>query len=317
MGGAVLQFIVRRLAFMALTLFIVSIVIFAVTEVLPGDAAQSILGTQATEESLQALRQRLNLDQPAYIRYVDWLVSAVQGDFGTSLRMNVPVFPLIMERLGNSLALAGLALFISVPLAIVLGVLAGLRRGKPEDHAITVGTLAGVSMPEFVVGVVLILIFSSMLSILPSSSLMEPHQNPFSNPAILVLPSVTLLAVTLAHTTRMTRASMISVMQTDYVRTAILKGLPWRRVVVRHALPNALLPTITIVAINIGWMIGGLIVVETVFSYPGLGRLIINAITNRDVPLMQGVALLVTFIYAFANLIADVLYTFLNPRIRY
>jgi peptide/nickel transport system permease protein len=317
MGGTVLQFIIRRLAFMALTLFIVSIVIFAVTEVLPGDAAQSILGTQATEESLAALRERLNLDQPAHIRYVDWLVNAVQGDFGTSLRMNVPVLPLIMERLGNSLALAGLALLISVPLAITLGVLAGLRRGKPEDHAITVGTLAGVSMPEFVVGVVLILIFSSTFSLLPSSSLMEPEQNPFSNPAILVLPSVTLLAVTLAHTTRMTRASMISVMQSDYVRTAILKGLPWRRVVVRHALPNALLPTITIVAINIGWMIGGLIVVETVFSYPGLGQLIINAITNRDVPLMQGVALLVTFIYAFANLIADVLYTLLNPRIRY
>jgi peptide/nickel transport system permease protein len=172
-------------------------------------------------------------------------------------------------------------------------------------------------MPEFVVGVVLILIFSSTFSLLPSSSLMEPEQNPVSNPAILVLPSITLLAVTLAHTTRMARSSMISVMQTDYVRTAILKGLPWRRVVVRHALPNALLPTITIVAINIGWMIGGLIVVETVFSYPGLGQLIINAITNRDVPLMQGVALLVTFIYAFANLIADVLYTLLNPRIRY
>jgi peptide/nickel transport system permease protein len=317
MGGAVLQFIIRRLAFMALTLFIVSIVIFAVTEVLPGDAAQSILGTQATEESLAALRERLNLDQPAYIRYVDWLFNAVQGDFGTSLRMNVPVLPLLMERLGNSLALAGLALLISVPLAITLGVLAGLRRGKPEDHTITVGTLAGVSMPEFVVGVVLILIFSSTLSLLPSSSLMEPDENPFSNPAILVLPSITLLAVTLAHTTRMTRASMISVMQSDYVRTAILKGLPWRRVVVRHALPNALLPTITIVAINIGWMIGGLIVVETVFSYPGLGQLIINAITNRDVPLMQGVALLVTFIYAFANLIADVLYTLLNPKIRY
>jgi peptide/nickel transport system permease protein len=317
MGGAVLQFIIRRLGFMALTLFIVSVVIFAVTEVLPGDAAQSILGTQATEESLAALRERLNLDQPPHIRYVDWLAGAFQGDFGTSLRMNVPVFPLIMERLGNSLALAGLALLISVPLAITLGVFAGLRQGKPEDHAITVGTLAGVSMPEFVVGVLLILLFSSTWSILPSSSLMEPEQNPFSNPAILVLPSVTLLAVTLAHTTRMTRASMISVMQTDYVRTAILKGMPWRRVVVRHALPNALLPTITIVAINIGWMIGGLIVVETVFSYPGLGQLIINAISNRDVPLMQGVALLVTFIYAFANLIADVLYTVLNPRIRY
>jgi peptide/nickel transport system permease protein len=312
-----LQFIVRRLAFMALTLFIVSIVIFAITDILPGDAAQSILGTQATEESLAALRERLGLNDPVHVRYANWLIGAVQGDLGTSLRMNVPVGPLILERLGNSLALGGLALLISVPLAITLGVIAGLRKGKPEDHTITVGTLTGVSMPEFVVGVVLILIFSSTFSILPSSSIMEPHENPFSNPAILVLPAITLLAVTLAHTTRMTRASMISVMQTDYVRTAFLKGLPWRRVVARHALPNALLPTITIVAINIGWMIGGLIVVETVFQYPGIGLLIINAISNRDVPLMQGVALLVTFIYAFSNLIADVLYAVVNPRIRY
>lgn len=312
-----LQFIIRRLGFMVLTLLIVSIVIFAVTEVLPGDAARAILGSEATEDSLRALRERLGLDRPAHERYVDWLFSAVQGDFGTSLRMDVPVGPLIMERLGNSLALAGIALLISVPLAITLGVIAGLRQGKLEDHAITVGTLAGVSMPEFVVGVVLILLFASTWSILPGSSLMEPDQNPFSRPSILVLPSVTLLAVTLAHATRMTRASMISVMGTDYVRTAFLKGLPWRRVVVRHALPNALLPTITIIAINIGWMIGGLIVVETVFSYPGLGQLVINAIRNRDVPLMQAVALLVTFIYAFANLIADVLYTVLNPRIRY
>jgi peptide/nickel transport system permease protein len=313
----VLQFIVRRLAFMVLTLLIVSVVIFSITEVLPGNAARAILGAEATEQSVAALEERLGLDRPAWERYFSWLFGAAQGDFGESLRMNVPVGPLIMERLGNSLALAGVALLISVPTAITLGVIAGLRKGKPEDHAISVGTLAGVSMPEFVVGVVLILIFSSTLSILPASSLMEPNENPFSNPAILVLPSITLLAVTLAHTTRMTRASMISVMQTDYVRTAILKGLPWRRVVVRHALPNALLPTITIVAINIGWMIGGLIVVETVFSYPGLGQLIIRAITNRDVPLMQAVALLITFIYAFANLIADVLYTILNPRIRY
>ncbi len=312
-----LQFIIRRLLFMMLTLFIVSIVIFAVTDVLPGDAAQSILGMDATEESLEALRQRLGLDQPVHIRYADWLIGAVQGDLGTSLRMNVAVGPLIMERLGNSLALAGLALLISVPLAITLGVIAGLRQGKPEDHAITVGTLTGVSMPEFVVGVILILLFSSTFSILPSSSIMEPEENPLNNPAILVLPAITLLAVTLAHTTRMTRASMISVMKSDYVRTAFLKGLPWRRVVVRHALPNALLPTITIVAINIGWMIGGLIVVETVFQYPGIGLLIINAISNRDVPLMQGVALLVTFIYAFSNLIADILYAVVNPRIRY
>lgn len=312
-----LQFIIRRLLFMMLTLFIVSIVIFAVTDVLPGDAAQSILGMDATEESLAALRERLGLNHPVHVRYADWLISAVQGDLGTSLRMNVAVGPLIVERLGNSLALAGLALLISVPLAITLGVIAGLRQGKPEDHAITVGTLTGVSMPEFVVGVILILLFSSTFSILPSSSIMEPDENPLNNPAILILPSITLLAVTLAHTTRMTRASMISVMKSDYVRTAVLKGLPWRRVVVRHALPNALLPTITIVAINIGWMIGGLIVVETVFQYPGIGLLIINAISNRDVPLMQGVALLITFIYAFSNLIADILYAVVNPRIRY
>jgi peptide/nickel transport system permease protein len=313
----VLTFIIRRLGFMVITLFIVSIVIFSVTEILPGDAARVILGPEATEDSLRALRERLGLDQPAHIRYFQWLTGALQGDFGTSLRMNVPVGPLILERLGNSLALALIALGISVPLAITLGVIAGLRKGKPEDHAITVGTLFGVSMPEFVVGIVLIIVFASMIPILPPSSLMEPDTNPFSRPAILVLPSVTLLAVTLAHTTRMTRASMISVMGTDYVRTAILKGMPWRRVVIRHALPNALLPTITIVAINIGWMIGGLIVVERVFSYPGLGQLIITAIQNRDIPLMQAVALLVTFIYAFANLIADVLYTVLNPRIRY
>ena len=312
-----LQFIVRRLGYMVLTLFIVSVVIFAVTEVLPGNAARVILGAEATEQSIAALEERLGLNRPVHERYFSWLFGAVQGDFGTSLRMNVAVGPLILERLGNSLALAGLALLISVPLAITLGVVAGLRRGKPEDHAISVGTLAGVSMPEFVVGVVLILLFASTWQILPASSLMEPGENPFSNPAILILPSITLLAVTLAHTTRMTRASMISVMKSDYVRTAFLKGLPWRRVVVRHALPNALLPTITIVAINIGWMIGGLIVVETVFSYPGLGQLIIGAISNRDVPLMQAVALLVTFIYAFANLIADILYTVLNPRIRY
>lgn len=312
-----LQFIIRRLGFMIVTLLIVSVVIFAVTEVLPGDAAQSILGTDATEQSLEQLRDRLGLDRPLHERYVDWLFSAMQGDFGTSLRMDVAVGPLILERLGNSLVLAGLALLISVPLAITLGVIAGLRRGKPEDHAISVGTLFGVSMPEFVVGVVLILLFASTWAILPSDSLMEPDHNPFSRPSILVLPTVTLLAVTLAHTTRMTRASMISVMETDYVRTAILKGMPWRRVIARHALPNALLPTITIIAINIGWMIGGLIVVETVFSYPGLGRLVISAIEARDVPLMQAVALLVTFIYAFANLIADVLYTVLNPRIRY
>jgi peptide/nickel transport system permease protein len=312
-----LRFLARRLAFMALTLFIVSIVIFGVTELLPGDVAVMILGSEATEETLAALRAKLGLDQPAATRYVDWLGAAVRGDFGESLRMRTPVGPLVAERLKNSLALAGIALLVGVPLALGLGIVAGLRKDKPADRAITVTTLLGISVPEFVIGSVLIILFASIWPILPASSLIDPQANPLQNVPYLILPAATLVIVTLAHTARMTRASVIRVMRTDYVRTAMLKGMPRGRVILRHVLPNALLPSITIIAINIGWMIGGLIVVETVFGYPGLGQLMILAVTNRDVPLVQAVALLVATIYAVANLCADVLYAALNPRIRY
>jgi len=302
---------------MALTLFIVSIVIFSVTELLPGDVAVMILGSEATDETLTVLRTQLGLDQPATTRYFDWLSGAARGDFGESLRMRTEVGPLVLERLKNSLALAGIALLVGVPLALGLGIIAGLRKDRPVDKAITITTLLGISVPEFVIGSVLIMLFASIWPILPATSMIDPSANPLESMKFLILPAVTLVMVTLAHTARMTRSSVIRVMRTDFVRTAILKGMPRGRIVLRHVLPNALLPSITIIALNIGWMIGGLIVVETVFAYPGLGQLTIFAVTNRDVPLVQAVALLVALIYAVANLGADVLYAALNPRIRY
>ena len=312
-----LRFLGRRFAFMVLTLFIVSAVIFAVTELLPGDVAVMILGSEATDETLAALRTQLGLDRPAPARYVDWLSGAARGDFGESLRMRTEVGPLVFERLKNSLALAGIAFVVGVPLALGLGIVAGLRKDGPIDKAITMTTLLGISVPEFVIGSVLIILFASLWPILPATSLIDPSANPLESVKYLILPATTLVLVTLAHTARMTRASVVRVLRTDYVRTATLKGMPRTRVILRHVLPNALLPSITIIAINVGWMIGGLIVVETVFGYPGLGQLTIFAVTNRDVPLVQAVALLVAMIYAVANLGADLLYAALNPRIRY
>lgn len=302
---------------MAVTLFVVSIVIFAVTELLPGDVAVMILGSEATDETLAALRTQLGLDKPAPARYIDWLSGAARGDFGESLRMRTEVGPLVLERLKNSLALAGIALAIGVPLALGLGIIAGLRKDRPSDKAITITTLLGISVPEFVIGSVLIMLFASIWPILPATSMIDPKGNPLENVKFLILPAITLVFVTLAHTARMTRASVVRVMRTDYVRTATLKGMPRGRIIMRHVLPNALLPSITVIALNVGWMIGGLIVVETVFAYPGLGQLMIFAVTNRDVPLVQAVALLVALIYALANLGADLLYAVLNPRIRY
>lgn len=312
-----LRFLGRRLALMVFTLFVISIAIFAITQLLPGDVATSILGNQATPEDLATLRAQLGLNQPAPVRYLEWLEGIARGDWGTSLALDTPVGPLLLQRLDRSLVLAALAFLIGVPLAIGLGVLAGVCRDRLPDHLISIGTLVAVSLPEFVTGSVLIVVFASWLHLLPPSSLIDPNADALQSLKSLVLPAVTLTLVMLAHTARMTRASMIEVLGANYIRTAILKGLPWREVVVRHALKNALLPTITVIAMNVGWLIGGLIVVESVFGYPGLGRLLIDAIHNRDVPLLQAIALLVSAVYACSNLIADLLYAQLNPRIRY
>lgn len=310
-------FLFRRLFFLILTLFAISIVIFAVTEILPGDVASVILGQQATEENLAVLREKLGLNRPATVRYVEWMVNILQGDWGESLRLNLPVWPILVERLRNSVALAALTFFVGVPTGILLGIIAGLARDRLPDQLIALGTLLAVSLPEFVTGVILIIVFASWLRWLPPSSLIEPDANLLESLQYLILPATTMLLIMLAHIARMTRSSMIEVMESDYVRTAILKGLPRKSVIFGHALRNALLPTISIIALNVGWLIGGLIVVESVFAYPGIGQLLLLAIRNQDVPLLQAVTLLIAAIYTISNLIADLLYRYLNPRIRY
>jgi peptide/nickel transport system permease protein len=313
----VVTFLGRRLLLVALVMAIVSVLIFAVVQILPGDVAVMILGTSATPQDLDALRVKLGLNRPAPLRYVDWIGGAVRGDWGASLLYQMPVRPLVLERLGRSAVLAGLALAVGVPLAVGLGVLSALRRGGLVDHLVSLVSLVAVSLPEFIIGTVLILVLAFRFALLPPSSLIDPQASLWQAAPGLVLPVLTLVLALLAHMTRMTRASMLEVLEQPYVRAARLRGLRRRRVILRHALRNALLPTIGIIAINVGYLIGGIVVVETVFAYPGLGRLMVDAVNHRDVPVIQMAALIIALTYALTNLAADLAYAYLNPRIRY
>jgi peptide/nickel transport system permease protein len=312
----VTRYLLRRLGFLLLTLLLTSVVIFAITQLLPGDVARVILGREASETALQALRVRLGLDRPAPVQYLGWLSAFVRGDWGLSFSTGVPIRGLVLERLGNSLMLAGVTLAIAVPLAVALGVVAALRAGTWVDGAISVGSLAVVGLPEFVTGLVLIEVFAFRLRWLPANASIPPEAGFLEALPMLILPALTATLVLLAYIARLTRASVIEELRRPYVRTATLKGLSRREVVVNHVLRNALLPTITVVAISIGWLISGLIVVENVFNYPGLGRLLTFAIDRRDVPLLQAISLVAVLAFALANLAADLAYAFLNPRIR-
>ena len=311
-----LRFLVLRLSLIALTLLMVSIVIFTVTEVLPGDAAQQQLGQSVTPESLVALRAKYGLDRPAYVRYFDWIGSALRGDLGDSYKYNQPVVGVVRPRLFNSIILLVFAFLFSVPAAVATGVWAGVRRNSFGDQFVSIASLVGISLPEFVTGILFIVIFASWLHWLPSSSVLLPGTNPMTRPLILVLPTLTMTGVLFAYIMRMTRANVIDVMQTNYVRAAVLKGLPMRRIIFRHVIPNAMLPTISVIAVNIGWMLGGLIIVENVFAYPGIGSLLLVSIQSRDVPILQALALIIAMTFAISNLVADLSYGLLNPRIR-
>ncbi len=313
----VVAFLGRRLLLVALVMAIVSVLIFAVVQILPGDVAVMILGTSATPADLAALRVKLGLDRPAPLRYLDWIGGAIRGDWGASLLYQVPVRPLVLERLGRSAVLAGLALVVAVPLAVGLGALSALRRGRLVDQAVGLTTLVAVSLPEFIIGTVLVLVVAFQFDLLPPSSLIDPETSLWRAAPSLILPTLTLVLALLAHMIRMTRASMLEVLEQPYVRAARLRGLRPRRVALRHALRNALLPTVGIIAINVGYLIGGIVVVETVFAYPGLGRLMVDAVNHRDVPVIQMAALLIALTYALANLAADLAYAYLDPRIRY
>ncbi len=310
-------FILRRLGFMVLTVLLASIIIFWATAVLPGDVASQILGRFATETAKTELRHELGLDRPIAVQYASWLGNYVRGDWGESPSMNTAVRPVIFERLQNSLYLAAVAFVFYVPIGILLGLLAALRKNTWVDQTISVGSLAFIGLPEFVSGLILITIFAIELGWFPSQSNIAPDTSFVEALPYLVLPAITVALTSLAYVVRMTRSSTVDVLQMDYVRTANLKGLPPRKVLFTHVLRNSLLPTITVVAIGIGWLIGGLIVTEAVFGYPGIGRLLLFAIQRRDLQLVQATALLIVIIYVVANLVADVLYAVLNPRIRY
>jgi len=302
-------YVARRIGAIAVVLAVISVLIFAITQALPGNVARMIAGQFATADVVAAIEAKLHLNDPLAVQYARWAKGFLSGDFGQSLIMERPVAPMLADALANSAKLAAVS-FVAVALAgIGLGVLAAVRRGRAIDHAISVFTFLGISVPEFFWGIVLILVFAGYLQWLPSGGT--------GSLAHLVLPAATLTFALIAHVSRMTRSSMLDTLASNYVLYARAKGLPERTILVRHALRNALLPTITVLAIDVGWLIGGIVVVESVFSYPGLGRLLLFAIERHDLPLIQASILVVAAIYCFANLTADLLYAYFNPRIRY
>ncbi len=314
-----LKYLVRRTLLLALTLLGISAMIFLIVQVLPGDAVDQILENWVEKEggAHDILRARLGLDKPLYVQYFSWLWNILHGDLGRSLAMDAPIGPILVERLGFSLRLAIPTLVLSVTLSLILGVIAAIKPNSVVDNVITVITLTGVSVPAFISGSLFILIFAAWLNWLPSTSSLSEGEGFFHWAYVLALPVAVLTIESLAHLTRITRSSMIEILKMPYVRTARLKGLPKRLVIYKHALRNAMLPTVTVIAFNIGWMLGGVVLVEQVFSYPGLGSLVLFAIEQRDTPLLQASMFFVASGYCVANLLADVAYALLDPRIRY
>jgi peptide/nickel transport system permease protein len=312
------RYLSRRFVAMIITMLVISFAIFVMSEVVPVDPARSILGQYTTDETVKALRVKMELDHPVLERYVKWLGRTVQGDMGESYRLGLPIRPLLFARLRNSLYLALLGLVMLVPISLVAGVIAGLNEGRWPDWVVSIGALITTSLPEFVTGIGLILLFAWWLKILPGNSLPGSEDgNPLAEPAKLILPAATLALAQFGYMTRMTRVSVAKVMKSPYIRTAVLKGLPRRTVVFRHGLRNALLAPITVMTTQLGWMIGGLIVIESMFNYPGLGRLFAGAATFNDIPLLEASALFGILIAVLSQLIADLLYGLLNPLIRY
>jgi peptide/nickel transport system permease protein len=295
-----------------------SFIIFLLVEIMPGDVAQMILGQSATPESIAALREARGLDDPLLQRYGRWISGVVVGDLGESVYMRgVAINTILWRRVGHSLILALTAFIMFVPLSIFFGVLAGVKEKKPTDSIVSFFGLATMALPEFVSGVILITVFAVQLEWFPIVSVIPIGESIWNNLNILFLPALSITFVMFGYISRMQRSSMITVMNSDYIRAAILKGMPRKYVIFRHALKNALLPTITIIGMNMGWLFGGLVVVETLFGYPGMGSLMMTAIKTRDVPLIEACVLLITIIYSLSTMITDIMYSYLNPRIRF
>jgi peptide/nickel transport system permease protein len=318
----VVGFLVRRLGAGVLTLWVVSVLIFVATNVLPGNVALIVLGRDATPERVANLTARLGLDGSMVGRYASWLEGIVHGDFGNSavaVALNQPdtsINSSLADPLRNSLVLAGLTTILLIPLTIALGVIAGVYAGRAIDHVISLPSLVLGGLPEFVTGTLLIFVFFSTLGLLPPVSGLSPGQSPFSRPSALILPVLTLLLVVLGAGIRQVRSGMIQVMQQDYVQFARLNGVPRRRVLTHYALRNALATSVQIVAQNLQYVLGGIIIVESVFSFPGIGLYLVNAVLARDTTKVEAAAVILAAIYTLINVLADLLVVYLVPKLR-
>ena len=311
-----IRLVASRIVISLFSLLVVSWAIFWAVEWLPGDTAARVLGREASAESVRVLRARLHLADPPLVRYGHWLEHFVQGDWGESLAADRPVVRYVFPRLRNTLILAGLALGLYLILSLTIGVVTALFHGQVLDTWLSVLTLVGMSMPEFVVGILLVLVFAVAVPLFPPLALMDQVKTFPGLLYTLSLPILTLTAAMTAYAVRMMRDNLIEVLESDYVQMATLKGLPRVRIVLRHALPNALGPALNVTALNIAWLMGGVVVVETVFNFPGLGRLLVDSISFHDVPVIEAIAVVLASVYMLANLVADVLVLVLNPRLR-
>jgi peptide/nickel transport system permease protein len=307
----------RRLGTVLLILSVMSLLVFLATHALPSSPAALILGQYSTPETLAALEHKLGLDLPLTVQYWRWASALLQGDMGQSLVMERPVAPMLWDAFGRSAVLAIASMAVVATLGVAMGVVAAVWRGKWPDHAVSVFAYLGISVPEFYWGLVLILVFGTMFHLLPTSGSGDLSDGVGAYALFLVLPVITLTLTLLAHVSRLTRSSMTEQLDSMYVKVARTRGLPEWVVIMRHALRNALVPTITVLAQDFGFLIGGIVAVETVFAYPGLGRLLVFSLQRQDLPLMQAAILVLTAVYCLANLAADLLYGLANPRIRY
>ncbi len=317
MGGRPLaRYLLKRVALAILTLILLSIMIFLAGQVLPGNPGRAVLGPFASRSAVQALDHQLGVDRPLPVQYWSWATGLLRGNMGISYQYRAPVSSFLYPALLHSLKLAAVAFVLVVPLGVIGGVLAALRRGGAADRAISVTGLSLSTVPEFVSGIVLIVLFAIELKVLPVTANPPSGSGPLTQIRYLILPAIPLVLILFGYIARMARAGTIEALDSDYVRTATLKGLPRSLVIRRHVLRNSLLPTITVIATQTGYLIGGLVVIEDLFNYPGIGRLIFTAATDKDFPMLEAGVLVIGVVYLVATLLADILYTVLNPRVR-
>ena len=312
-----LSLVLKRIAFGFLTIIVISILIAIGVEALPGDLAQAILGQSATPETVAAFRRDTGLDKPLLERYLSWFGSFLQGDMGRSIANDREIADLIGVRLGNTLFLAVMAATVAIPLAIILGVLAALYRETWFDKSISMATLSTISFPEFFVGYILIVVLAVELNVFPSIANVGPHMEFWEKVYAMALPALTLMLVCVAHMMRMTRAAIINLLMSSYIEMANLKGMTRSRVILYHALPNALSPIINVVVLNLAYLVVGVVIVEVVFVYPGLGQLLVDSVSKRDLPVVQACGLIFATTYVLLNLTADILSILANPRLRH